>query len=191
MDIKGIIFILLVIVLVVAVAMGLSRWFGLSSIVGGGDDDEDLDDMVDENEWDGGAGVEPVRVTKIYGSMSEKAGKAEANGYGKIVQTEYTDLTTNGNFTLEDVKVKKTLSINGNSSCHRVHADTIEVSGGAYINDSEAKRLVIHNTLIPGQKPSVTVLGGKIGEIQLIDKNAKSEDMVSIRAEAVKRKSQR
>lgn len=190
MDIKGVIFILLVVVLVSAILLSIAGLLGgsIMSIVGAGEDSSQSDDDDwEDDQWEGAADA-PARATKIYGSVSEKGGKAEANGYGVIVASEYTDLTTNGNFTLEDVKVKKTLSINGNSRCHRVHADTIEVSGGAFINDSDAKRLVVKNTLIPGQKPSVTIAGSRIGEIQLSDKGAKESDMVSIKAEAAKRK---
>lgn len=165
MDTKVLIFVLVVLVLIAAALFALWCTFGGHHETSGGCD------------MDGGADGE--RAAVIYGALSvDKNGNGVASGYGRIEKKEFNDLSLNGQFTLEDVKVKKTLSLNGNHKCFKVTANNVEVSGGAMLVESDVKKLVVHNEKVAGQKPNILLLSTKCEKIELDDKNAKEADFV-------------
>lgn len=167
MDTKVLIFVLVVLVLVAAALFALWCTFGGRGTTEGGCD------------MDGGADGERERVAVIYGALTvDKNGNGVASGYGRIEKKEFNDLSLNGQFTLENVKVKKTLSLNGNHQCYTVQAANVEINGGAKLVDSEVKHLVVHNEKVAGQKPNILLLSTKVDKIDLDDKNASVADFI-------------
>lgn len=138
----------------------------------------DGDAWNDANAFEGAAADEE-RVDRVFGVTSEpKKGDVVISGSGRMSKRDVNNLTVNGKVTLDTVKVKDTLTVNGYLKGFNVEAATMEVSGGAMLKDSKVGKLVIHNPKQEGQRPNIVLIGSKVDNYEITDKKGKVEDFV-------------
>ncbi len=181
---KVLLFILVVILAVLMVCLLVLRSGRLSLPVAGASESAedglaDIDGALDADcAVDGAADEE--RVDRVFGVLDEsKKGDVTISGSGRMSKRDLNNVTVNGTVTLDTVKVKDTLTVNGYLKGFNVEAASMDVSGGAMLKDSKIGKLTIHNPKQEGQRPSIVLIGSTVDKYELSDKKGKVEDFVT------------
>jgi len=139
------------------------------------------------DDWVGGVppkknGEPVIRVDHVFGFSKDEKGDVSLYGQGRMSKREVNNLKVAGRFTLDAVKVKETLKVQGHVGAFNCSAKKVEISGSAYLENCNIDTLVVKNKKVADMRPNIVIVGGEVKNIEILDKTGKEAEFVVRRA---------